>query len=90
MKVNGVLVKNESNYATYCSWLGRQFTGGVALASYKCPHCKTPLYTIAPENGGVSDSLSNCPVCDGVYFKVVSNFDYQLVVELAIHQEKAQ
>lgn len=71
-KINGIEIVNQENFDTYSRWLGRQLTSGVMVAGYDCPHCAVKLFSHVPAKGDSSDSLSTCPVCDKIYFKVVN------------------
>jgi predicted RNA-binding Zn-ribbon protein involved in translation (DUF1610 family) len=84
MKINGVEVVKPENFETYCRWLGRKITAGEMLVFHLCPHCKARLHVSAPACGDVSDSLANCPVCDGLFFRVVDNRSDDAVVTTSI------
>lgn len=73
MMINGVTVVKPDNFDCYVRWLGRNITEGRELARYVCPHCATVLHAEIPAVGDASDSLSNCPVCDRLFFKIVDN-----------------
>lgn len=84
MMINGVTVVKPDNFDCYTRWLGRNMTEGRELARYACPHCVTPLHAEIPAVGDVSDSFSSCPVCDGMFFKIVDNSSGEPVVK--VHQ----
>ncbi len=73
MKIGKIEVKRPDNFQVYSDWLGRNLTRGAALLSYTCPHCKSTIFTDCAHVGELTDSLSTCPVCDGLYFKIVDN-----------------
>ncbi|ELY5938863.1 hypothetical protein SNN83_001947 [Cronobacter malonaticus] len=73
MKIGSVAVKHPKRYEQYAQWLGRQLTEGRELARHACPECKSTLFSMIPPVGDCSDTLTNCPVCDALYFRIVDN-----------------
>lgn len=43
------------------------------MLSLECPHCEESILTAPAPIGAVWDSLSACPHCEGLYFKVVTD-----------------
>lgn len=78
-------IKNPVAFANYADWLTRNMIGGVPLAAYSCPHCAATLHTSLPCIDTDTDSLSTCPACDKLFFKVVSNYGGYPVVTTSIN-----
>lgn len=87
MKVNNTEVKHPKIFVQYTQWLGRCITEGRQLVSYRCPHCEATLNSGCPPVGDAWDSLANCPVCDGMFFKIIDNENGHPVA--AIHTSPA-
>ena len=43
---------------------------GVALTEFKCPECSALISTRIPDSG-VYDTMSTCPECEEIFFKIV-------------------
>lgn len=72
MTVKKLPANNEAMDA-YCNWLGRMTLSGAMLLHYSCPHCDAHLAAEVPPEGRVYDTTSCCPVCSGLFFRVVNN-----------------
>lgn len=55
----------------YEQWLEQMRTDGRKLAVYPCPSCTVSIETLAPPKDQIYDSLSVCPHCEKMHFKVV-------------------
>ena len=62
----------EALTAKYQQWIRKARTRGMnAVAYYSCPACAKVIGTLAAPFGEVWDSLSVCPFCGDLHFKVV-------------------
>lgn len=55
----------------YDAFITRCRQDGVSLASFECPACGESIETPRPEHGHVYDSITTCPHCEHLFFKVV-------------------
>jgi LDH2 family malate/lactate/ureidoglycolate dehydrogenase len=84
MKINGITVANTELFNAYAQWLGRCMTETRQLAHYGCPRCMSRLYAAVPPVGGASDTMTTCPICAGMFFKIVDNENGDPVVSTYI------
>lgn len=55
----------------YEQWLERMRAADMKLATYECPSCTGSIEALAPPKDQIYDSLSDCPHCEKMHFKVV-------------------
>lgn len=41
------------------------------ICEFECPHCETQIGTLKPELSSTYSSVTQCPDCSEVFFKVV-------------------
>lgn len=61
------------NMGDYQAFIQRYKAAGKPLAAYNCPVCDFQIETPKPKPGDVYDSLTLCPECDRVHYKVVNS-----------------
>jgi DNA-directed RNA polymerase subunit RPC12/RpoP len=62
----------------YLAWVEqiRASGDGKRLRTYKCPSCSSDIETFSPARADdVWDTLSTCPHCDAMHFKVQIGFE---------------
>jgi len=51
-------------------YISRLEESGEKLTKFKCPECGATIKTLVPDSG-VFDTMSQCPECEELFFKVV-------------------
>lgn len=54
-------------------FIARLKAQGTKILEFKCPACGKKIETQAAPKGDTWDSLSNCPHCEALYMKIVTN-----------------
>jgi len=62
-----------SRKQAYQDFVDRYQAGGDPMLSLNCPHCQGSILTVPAPAGETWDTLSTCPHCGGIYFKVVTD-----------------
>lgn len=69
---------SPSRKQEYLAWLEKIRASGDAkrLRTYQCPSCSGDIETLSPTRAdAVWDSLSTCPHCEEIHFKVQIGFE---------------
>ena len=53
----------------YNAFIAREAASGVKHLDFFCPHCRFELKTAKPAEGETWDSMTQCPSCDGMFFR---------------------
>lgn len=51
-------------------WIDRYLGKGNSLVRYKCPLCGANCHSVILEKGQVHDTLTVCPECEKLHFKI--------------------
>lgn len=54
-------------------FMNRYKSNGYNVVTLCCPLCNSDIETPAAPEGETWDSISNCPECEGLYFKYATN-----------------
>lgn len=73
MAFNGVTVKKPENLISYTNHVIKTKAAGKPLSGYECPYCGFYLETLTPPKGQLYNSLTTCPVCDEIHYRVAVN-----------------
>lgn len=57
----------------YKAWLAKWQAEGKPIRNYVAPCCRVTIATPAPPRGETWDSLTTCPDCGSLHFKVVTS-----------------
>lgn len=62
---------NKKLKKAYLCYIAKRRKSGGRLMSYSCPSCGETIETPVPSSKGeVWDTLSECPFCEGLHFKI--------------------
>lgn len=75
MAFNGVTVKNPENLIKYTDHVIKTKAAGKPLSGYECLYCGFRLETLTPPKGELYNSLTTCPVCNEIHYRVAVNDD---------------
>lgn len=65
----------------YHKYIEKVRASGASILSYDCPACKKSIETEAPSNTNECwDTITICPHCDGLHFKIVRHDSAQAKV----------
>ena len=53
----------------YNDFIAREASSGIKHLDFFCPHCRFELKTAKPGEGETWDSMTQCPSCDGMFFR---------------------
>jgi hypothetical protein len=53
----------------YQAFISRETASGVEHLGFFCPHCRFELKTQRPTEGDTWDSMTECPSCQGMFFR---------------------